>query len=122
MLVLALIVATLALLISLAYAQPKRLSEGDVASSVLAGCKTYEEAILLILALSKDGSASAMAFMQEDDNSCSLGMVTYRVGKIVGAPVLVENKSWVILQISSEDRKEEAFAIVPTVWLQLTEL
>ena len=118
---LALLVLIIASLFSLAYAQQRRLKVGEVITANVALCKTAEEAGTLLTILAKQGKDEALAYMDKDDNTCSIAGVAVKIGSPVGNPQMVDGRPFVVLSVSDPTGSVQGFIVIPANVLQLSE-
>lgn len=86
---------------------------GETHTGMVAICKTADDAATLIGLTTKYGQKTGISWMQEEDNTCTLTPVTFKVGEVELDGIKDRTgTSWMILGVTANE--EPFFIVVPS--------
>lgn len=93
-----LVAASILLYGAKAHAQEK-MHVGDTIRGHVAICEDLVDALALLAKIKSGGTQEAQAWIQQPDNTCSLGYYTFVMGHRVGNEVTYDTQAWAIFHV-----------------------
>lgn len=100
-------------------ASAQTVRTGETHTGMVAICDKVEDAATLIGLTTKYGQKTAIGWMQEDDNTCTLIPVTFKVGEVeLDGVKAKDGANWMVLGVTVDDKP--AYIVAPSALYQST--